>query len=48
MTEQVRGMEQFGGAAEENAAARIDSWPKIVAFLNAELEPKRMPDDGRQ
>ena len=44
----ARKWSRLGGTAEGNAAARIDSWPKIVAFLNAELGPERMPDDGRQ
>jgi dienelactone hydrolase len=39
---------KLGGTAEGNAAARIDSWPKIVAFLNAELGPEQRADDGRQ
>lgn len=39
---------KLGGTAEGNSAARIDSWPKIVAFLKAELGPKQGPDDGRQ
>ncbi len=39
---------KLGGTAEGNAAARIDSWPKIMAFLNAELGPEQMPDDRRQ
>lgn len=30
---------KLGGTAEGNSAARIDSWPKIVAFLKAELAP---------
>jgi dienelactone hydrolase len=29
---------QMGGTEEGNAAARADSWPKIIAFLKAELE----------
>lgn len=37
---------KLGGTEAGNAAARMDSWPKVVAFLKAELEPKRMPDDG--
>lgn len=35
-----RDMERFaelGGTAEANAAARADSWPKIMAFLDAAL-----------
>ncbi|MBO9697706.1 MAG: hypothetical protein J7499_16045 [Sphingopyxis sp.] len=39
---------KLGGTAEGNAAARIDSWPKIVAFLNAELGPEQMADGGRR
>lgn len=39
---------KLGGTAAGNTAARIDSWPKIVAFLNAELGPERMLDDGRR
>lgn len=37
-----------GGTAEGNAAARADSWPKIVAFLKAGLAPaapNRPPSD---
>lgn len=30
---------QMGGTEEGNAAARADSWPKIVAFLKAGLAP---------
>ncbi|MGR4892912.1 acyl-CoA thioester hydrolase/BAAT C-terminal domain-containing protein [Sphingopyxis sp. LARHCG72] len=39
---------KLGGTAEGNSAARIDSWPKIVAFLNAELGPEQRADGGRQ
>lgn len=39
---------RLGGTAEGNTAARMDSWPKIVAFLQAELEPERARDDRRQ
>ncbi|MEI4506927.1 acyl-CoA thioester hydrolase/BAAT C-terminal domain-containing protein [Sphingopyxis sp. CCNWLW253] len=38
---------KLGGTAKGNAAARMDSWPKIVAFLKAELEPERVPDGER-
>ena len=31
---------KLGGTPAGNTAARIDSWPKIVAFLNAELAPR--------
>lgn len=31
---------KLGGTPEGNTAARIDSWPKIVAFLKAELGPE--------
>lgn len=37
---------KLGGSEAGNAAARADSWMKIRAFLEAELEPKRMPSDG--
>lgn len=30
---------QMGGTKKGNAAARKDSWPKIMAFLNAEFDP---------
>ncbi|MBL0916597.1 MAG: acyl-CoA thioester hydrolase [Sphingopyxis sp.] len=33
---------QMGGTEDGNAAARADSWPKIVAFLKAELAPAGM------
>ena len=39
---------KLGGTAAGNSAARIDSWPKIVAFLNAELGPEQRTDGGRQ
>lgn len=39
---------KLGGTAEGNSAARVDSWPKIVAFLRAELAPEPMPDDQKQ
>lgn len=39
---------KLGGTADGNAAARIDSWSKIVAFLNAGLGPEQSTDGGRQ
>lgn len=39
---------KLGGTAEGNSAARMDSWPKIVAFLNAELGLEQVRDDRRQ
>ena len=30
----IRGLAQLGGTAEANAAARADSWPTILTFLN--------------
>jgi hypothetical protein len=32
---------QLGGTAEGNLAMRADSWPKILAFLDAALKPDR-------
>jgi len=32
---------QFGGTIEGNAAARADSWPKVLAFLDEALKPAR-------
>jgi dienelactone hydrolase len=29
-------LDMFGGTVEGNAAARIDSWPRVIAFLKAE------------
>jgi dienelactone hydrolase len=29
----------LGGTARSNAAARADSWPKILEFLNENLKP---------
>jgi uncharacterized protein len=37
---------KLGGTEAGNAAARMDSWPKIAAFLKAEFEPERSPADG--
>jgi dienelactone hydrolase len=33
------GLASLGGAAEGNAAARADGWPKVLAFLAARLRP---------
>jgi len=37
---------QMGGTEAGNAAARADSWPKIVAFLKAGLAPPPAPVSG--
>lgn len=39
-TAAARQLSKLGGTVAGNAAARADSWPKIVAFLRAELDPK--------
>jgi hypothetical protein len=32
---------RFGGSPASNNAARIDSWSKVVAFIDAALNPSR-------
>ncbi len=31
---------EYGGSAEGNAAARADSWPKVIAFLRQAMAPR--------
>jgi hypothetical protein len=37
----IKGFAKLGGTAEGNAAARQDSWPKIVAFLDTAFSEGR-------
>jgi dienelactone hydrolase len=35
----IPALASLGGAPEGNRKARIDGWPKVLAFLNAKLPP---------
>lgn len=38
---------QYGGSIEGNAAARADSWPRVLAFLKAHTQPRTETVDGK-
>jgi hypothetical protein len=39
---------QYGGSVEGNAAARVDSWPRVLAFLKANTQPLRNTGDTEE